>query len=190
MWPGSSISLARRLKVSQNMLEWLMASQFIFKVLLITQLSLSLCFILKLSLTGYINVSQSGIFLRGLFLWASSLIKIKCVHFCNLIWPLQWESMLSALAAPTAEVLLRSPCPLCAFVRLALRHHVFLMFLKHIWDLGLSANHRLAVFSLPVYLLENSRGCFCFFPPTFSLGSGCRMGLVFTHLLFLCWAAG
>lgn len=45
------------------------------------------CFILKWPFTGVINVSQSGFFF--LFLWAISLIKIKCVHSCNLICPLQ-----------------------------------------------------------------------------------------------------
>lgn len=142
MWPGSSLSLARRLKVSQNMSEWLVASQFIFKGLLITQLSLSLCFIFKLPFTSYINVSESGDFLLS-FLWAFSLIKIKCVHSCNLIRPLQWKSMLLALAAQAAEVLLCRLCPLCAFVHMTLRHPCFLMFLKHIWDLSPTANNLL-----------------------------------------------
>ena len=56
--------------MSQNMSKRLVALQFIFKGLLITQLSLSLCFIFfffinvsqYVALTGYINVSQSGNF--------------------------------------------------------------------------------------------------------------------------------
>lgn len=59
-----------------------------------------------------------------LFLWAFSLIKIKCVHSCNPICPLQWKSMLRALAAQAAEVL-RSLCPLYAFAHLAFHHPMF-----------------------------------------------------------------
>lgn len=64
-----------------------------------------------------------GIFLL-LFLWAFSLIKIKCVHSCNPICPLQWKSMLRALAAQAAEVLC-SLCPLYAFAHLAFHHPMF-----------------------------------------------------------------
>lgn len=49
--------------MSQNMSEWLVALQFIFKGLLITQLSLSLCFILKLPLLATLVCRKVGIFL-------------------------------------------------------------------------------------------------------------------------------
>lgn len=159
MWPGSSLSLARRLKVSQNMSEWLVALQFIFKGLLITQLSLSLCFILKFPLLATLVCRKVGIFL--LFLWAFSLIKIKCVHSCNLICPLQWKSMLRALASQAAEVLFCSLCPLCVHLSIwPFITHVFWCF----WSISetsapLQTIYRL-VFSFPVCLLENSRGWF------------------------------
>lgn len=166
LWPESSLSLARRLKVSQNMSERLVALRFIFKGLLITQSSLSLCFILKLPFLATLMGHKVGIFLL-LFLGAFSLIKIKCVHSCNLICPLQWKSMLRALAAQAAEVLLCSLCPLCAFAHMAFHHPCFLMFLKRIWDLSPTTDN------LSAYVFS-SRGWFCFgfLLPAFALGSG------------------
>ena len=77
-----------------------------------------------LPLLATLMCHKVGIFLL-LFLWAFSLIKIKCVHSCNPICPLQWKSMRRALAAQAAEVLLCSLCPLYAFAHLAFHHPMF-----------------------------------------------------------------
>lgn len=142
-WPGSSISPAWRLEASRNMSEWLVALQFIFKGPLIIQLSFSLCFIWKLPLLATLMCHKVGFFCCCCC-HVLSLIKIKCVHSCNLICPLQWKSMLLALAVRAAEVLLCRLCALCAFVHMAFHHPCFRMSLKHIWDLSATTNNLLA----------------------------------------------
>lgn len=132
-----------------------------------------------LPLLATLMCHKVGIFLL-LFLWAFSLIKIKCVHSCNPICPLQWKSMRRALAAQAAEVLLCSLCPLYAFAHLAFHHPMFSDVSETYQIILRSQPHYkqsvcLCLASLCIWSEQQRVGFFFFsFLLVFALGSGCR----------------